>query len=563
MTGRERPFSDAEFDTLLSGWLSDGAHDAPVRIAENAIKAVATTPQEHVWMRQLFAPLTSAPVAWAAALVAIAIGLAIAFGPRLVGDDRDPVPTATPTPSASAGTPGASPSATPLPSLDPTAHLSETSLGTIAWTMVEIDQGIYPVSADDGVFTGIDHEDSTYWVSTDGIEWTPAPADPFEHAATYLGSEWAIVSPDGAGQMMGPASARQVILRLFTDNPGDAALHRLQGSEWAVVPLPVEAPPPVEGLEISSAWFSGQATLSDASWIVPLVRQFEAPWGEIYGQFEWQGEPGTLVDPGAMWDEDNGVLRIVDPGGADPLAGAPLATLTVELVGGDAPVIEFRDAETGALVHTAATNLPGWTPEDLLTRLRGWGSEDVTFVVNRGGELISVRPPWAPSEEWSEGIVAGLGRYYTTSLVLGPNYTATEMHLWESPDGIEWTEVDAPPIAEGTLDWVELAGAPDGLIMTVHGPELTAATWASSDARSWVPSDVEEHLRGTPERTDFGWIMNAFNATAVSPDGITWEAVALPELPAEPSVTYLDGTFFYGPEFVGDGYRYWIGALEP
>ena len=42
--------------------------------------------------------------------------------------------------------------------------------------------------------------------------------------------------------------------------------------------------------------------------------------------------------------------------------------------------------------------------------------------------------------------------------------------------------------------------------------------------------------------------MNAFDAAAISADGRSWEAIHLPPLPAEPSVSYFDRIFFYGPE---------------
>ena len=57
--------------------------------------------------------------------------------------------------------------------------------------------------------------------------------------------------------------------------------------------------------------------------------------------------------------------------------------------------------------------------------------------------------------------------------------------------------------------------------------------------------------------------MNAFDAAAISADGQSWEAIDLPPLPAEPSVSYFDGIFFYGPESAGQTtWHTWIGNLR-
>jgi hypothetical protein len=43
---------------------------------------------------------------------------------------------------------------------------------------------------------------------------------------------------------------------------------------------------------------------------------------------------------------------------------------------------------------------------------------------------------------------------------------------------------------------------------------------------------------------------------------MNWEWIDLPDLPAEPSVTYINGIFFYGPEDVGNGrFATWVGHL--
>ena len=99
-------------------------------------------------------------------------------------------------------------------------------------------------------------------------------------------------------------------------------------------------------------------------------------------------------------------------------------------------------------------------------------------------------------------------------------------------------------------------------MLTVDGSEASAL-WASADGRNWTQADVDPSLVGQPQGTDFGWLMNAFDAAAISADGRTWEAIDLPNLPAEPSVSYFDGIFFYGPKFIGPTISAtWIGELQ-
>ena len=97
MTEREGPMTELQFDQLLGTWLAEGAHATPDRIAENAMLEIATVPQERNWLAAMQSSFTSAPVAWAAAILALAVGIGLLVGTRLVGN---PNPSPTPDPNA-------------------------------------------------------------------------------------------------------------------------------------------------------------------------------------------------------------------------------------------------------------------------------------------------------------------------------------------------------------------------------------------------------------------------------------------------------------------------------
>jgi hypothetical protein len=99
MTGRERPMTEIELDRILDAWFDEGAHGAPDRIAESAMAEIATVPQERGWTAVLRSSISNAPLAWAAALLALVVGLGILIGPRLVGDEPTPVPSPSSVPS--------------------------------------------------------------------------------------------------------------------------------------------------------------------------------------------------------------------------------------------------------------------------------------------------------------------------------------------------------------------------------------------------------------------------------------------------------------------------------
>jgi hypothetical protein len=494
--------------------------------------------------------MTSAPVAWSAvAILAIAVGLAIVVGPRLA----EPTPTPIPSPSAS---PTASPGAS-------ATHQSDTPVGRIDWVRTESDRRVFPTSPYGGQILGWepteDFEVAGVYLSMDGTNWQPTDAPPWGLSPEFLNRDnptQVAYSPDGYGTSMGPDSSRQIIYRDWTDNPGDPVIFQLDRDRWLPIVLPSTAPPPTEGLRIYGSRIQGAAALDESNWIAPVMHFVEVPWADILG--------GDLADAWPMWKEDAQRLEIHEPGG-DPFGSAGLVNLTVELVEGDPPVIEFRDSETGDLVHVVPATLPGWSPEALVTALRGWGLLDYSFVVSRNGEIRVVRPPWTMGEDWTDiRVVTAFGRYYTITLPLGEGYSSTDIHLWESEDGISWTLLDTPQLWTGTLEWAEIVGGNDQLLIIPHDFEGSSPMSVSADGRTWSEAVLGDSTAGlfSPTSTDFGWLGNGFDQTAISADGMNWEWIDLPDLPAEPSVTYINGIFFYGPEDVGNGrFATWVGHL--
>jgi hypothetical protein len=555
MTERGTPMPEHELDRLLGAWLGEGASGAPDRIAENAMLEIATVPQEHGVLRTIQTSFEGAPLAWAAVFLALAIGVGVLLGPRLVGEPT-PSPSETPAPSESL-------SPSPSQSVDPNSHQSVTPVGTIEWTRVESDTRIFPWVEANGEVLGeeVDPDFNAvgWWTTTDGISWEPAApgAEDFWPSALDAGDEViSVISPDGCGSMMGPSSSREVYVKLCEDGPGDAAVHRLEGDTWVEVPIPAPHPPEIPGVRATSRALIYPAALSGDDWVVPSVHILQVAWEDIYGTSEWESPFGgetSEMGPWPFWRAQSQVTEIWRPG-RQTLA----ASLNVALTGSQ---VQFTDAETGQLVNALPATVPGWTPEAVLAGYRGWGLEEVTLIVSRDGVVSEVRSPWTAGEDWAGAgqNTAALGRYFMASFAFGEDYATEAVHLWESDDGVTWSAAALPPWG-GVPEWTELAGSENQLIMTAHSPD---SVWVTSDGRIWTEVVIDPALAGSPTRTAFGWIMNAFDAAAISGDGVTWEAIDLPELPAEPSVSYLNGLFFYGPEDAGNGrWAYWVGTLE-
>jgi hypothetical protein len=93
--------TESQLDQILGAWFDEGVPTAPDRLAENAMAEIAIVPQERDWPDMLRSSFSNAPLAWAAGILALAVGIGILIGPRLIGGPT-PIPSPSPTPDASA-----------------------------------------------------------------------------------------------------------------------------------------------------------------------------------------------------------------------------------------------------------------------------------------------------------------------------------------------------------------------------------------------------------------------------------------------------------------------------
>ncbi len=132
--------------------------------------------------------------------------------------------------------------------------------------------------------------------------------------------------------------------------------------------------------------------------------------------------------------------------------------------------------------------------------------------------------------------------------------------IWTSPDGITWTSAgtlaDGGRAPNGDTLWVNAIGVgPSGIIaLSAHAHmSVIARAWASTDGRSWqVAADLSDTWFGLygPTWTSLGFLAVGWTAPGVTPpaypdpsvsaehnllrsaDGIHWEVMPTPELPA-------------------------------
>jgi hypothetical protein len=432
--------------------------------------------------------------------------------------------------------------------------VTPTSFGDIVWTRFESEQGIAPWTELAGLIVGRS-ADGGYFVSEDALSWEPAADLPVE-GEIVNGPDvvLAAISPGGPSQQMGPTSFRQVLSREWEAGQGDPHISQLVGSQWVAQALPtidIDAPP---GLAVRGTWLGNGAALGPDSWVVPALTFMEIPWGQDYG--DGSGKPWP------MWNDSEQVLEIFRSG--TPFVN-PIASLRVELTDGTTPAIRFIDTSDGMVVREVQASLPGWTADDLLTALRGWGLDDISLVVRLGDETRLVRPPWPMGEEWSGDIVTAMGRYYTVSVPVRPDYSATAVHLWVSNDGVTWRSVEVPRVWDGTLERADLTGGPQGLLMTVQemgdGP---VSVWTSPDGESWSRANIEPSYVWYASSTPFGWLIQPdFASMALSADGVTWESVQPPQLSDEQAVAFLNGRFIASSFIEEEGASvFWVGQLD-
>lgn len=441
----------------------------------------------------------------------------------------------------------------PSPSVDPNRLTVPSMVGEIEWTRIPVKDGMHVSAQVDGRFLG-ETDDGAWFASDDGLTWEPA-ATPSQVPGSEFdagGSTFVVVSPDGGGTMMGPASHRQVFRKSWTDNPGDPGILRRVGDGWVPIDLPTVAPDAPMGTVLRGTWFDGATRLDATHWLVPTESFIEIPWEDVMRSYLDEPTPSAAESPPNLWPiwtEDDERLRLGEPYSSGRF------TMRVALVDGDPSIIEFRDDATDALVHSVPAVLAGWTPDALYEGLRYWGIEDRAFLVGHDGQVSLARPPFVQGEEWV-GVTIALGRYYVTTLEPGPGFTAKSVHVWESSDGLTWRPVDIPDVPTDRLQYANLHGRSDALLLGIEATDGTTWTWASDDGSTWAAADRPEAGMHEVVATDFGWISNdAYGESAISTDGVHWEVMDRPSV-SEPGFSYVGGRLF-----LRSGDVMWIGRF--
>jgi hypothetical protein len=153
-------------------------------------------------------------------------------------------------------------------------------------------------------------------------------------------------------------------------------------------------------------------------------------------------------------------------------------------------------------------------------------------------------------EEWSEEIVVFDDRYYTVSLPMADYLNPSEIHLWESADGLEWSLVELPKMYEADLNVTRLVGGGQGLVLAVSADR--EYFWLTDDGRDWAEMSLPRSTSLSIYEligTDFGWIAPGTTTFALSQDGVTWQDIELPPVPLSDGSTpvhYFNGTFLVG-----------------
>ena len=226
--------------------------------------------------------------------------------------------------------------------------------------------------------------------------------------------------------------------------------------------------------------------------------------------------------------------------------------------------------DSGQVVHKVEASLPGWEPEALLTALRGWGLDDLVFIVGNGDEVVAVRP-FPMGEEWGGSVVAFKGAFYTYSYQLstepetphGDRRSAVEVRGWCA---VEPGSAVAPTAPGTTPGYGSLVAGPNELMMTVKEDGGTSL-WTSTDGSYWLQAAIDAQqgddlILWDPLPTEFGWTVAGTSGGWVSEDGLDWERIDLPPAGGDfPTVDYL-GVYFRGPWEESGDHVIWVGSTS-
>jgi hypothetical protein len=442
---------------------------------------------------------------WAYGVAAVVVVLLLTFGPALLlpGADENEV-VDEPTPNTT--------QPQPSPDLDGDSGTLDTLLGPIPWAhAAEI--GHIPqrsVIQTPSGFAGVTEKevaDGRYvslWItSPDGVTWTeapfPVPLDP--QADVLLGeTQGRLWLTDGA--------------RLWLSDDAEA---------WTEIDLSDITPPPSEGVVWSPRLES--PAISDELAVFPLQLHPELPLHEIFdpgSEFTggvrqtncgWDWELDACQDVG---DDVDIVLGIDGDTGEETL----LARFRIEVAGETAYVV---DIDTGTRIHEYS--VAGFSGEQL-TGIADWNA-----VVRVGPELTAsvIEPPWSSSGLRFLFIGAVRDRFfaYVDSGPRLPAITLDEIEVWESDDGVVWTN-------RGPVDFgIEAPGEVDVMMfqrrnhLTTHitfdlGQTLPSeARLTSTDGLSWQPDGTD--APGRVEQVQDGFVAFGDRGVFLSADEDKWE----------------------------------------
>ena len=460
------------------------------------------------------------------------------------GSDED---AADVTDSAQTQVAATDPPATDPPATDPETTVprlnvpqpgetQETVIGDITWTLLEGDESTQPpgVSAViDGVFYGLETNGQGTWRSEDGIDW-----------------ELTDLTPNGiigVFEIDGETWARRSTLE-------GQGLGRWDGEQFAPVELPPSLSPDVDGLRSTPSFSSDPVQLGD-QWVIPVTTQLGVPWNEFY--------PGSLSPE---WDAVTETIRMVDWESNSPL---PAAVLDVELVDGDPPAYEFRDAETGDWVTTVEV-LPALDPDGFLQRVVFMGGVSFNeFLIGDGDGFEAVASPW-PMANRVELVPLG-GNVLAVAESYEPDSRGFGEQVFEmsiSPDARSWEPLELPEAFGSQLDAVDIESDGSLALLTIvssNGSSQRSETWSTADGRTWDAAEEGAGFGGT-SYTELGWFRTDIYSDGgikISGDGLVWQTVPFDIRPPPGAggggANVFGGTIFVSTWEDGGPRRMWVG----
>ncbi len=450
-------------------------------------------------------------------------------------------------------------------------------LGKLTWTKLEGPAAEFgqagtqiTFSPEDGyrLFSG---SDRVAWESADGLDWTlrNVPQGFGDFAFEHVGS--------GAYAMGASTDGRQTLARWAADH-------------WVVVD---DFGPITETIGIVWRFQFDEPVVQVDDAALAYVRLYgELPWGEIYGYFQRSNctDECPQKSPKAKWDPTAQRLLLLHP-----FDETPVASLRIDVAGDTATLVDIETQEVvhevvgtaGMPIHDIVDALQSEAPTRRYVQFQG------NLVSNSGGGFVYLRPPWntGPPRFTGPAIFAapdgsGFVAYevkYDESTDPVDRDVVTEVRTWTSEDAIEWTEASAPPFPYPWAGSVILWSRPGAIVAEFFPSNRGARSpgrqlWESPDGVVWterpappiaVPVRGMEFGYATSERVEDlpssgRWSWRYW----VLGDGDAWVEVVAP--PAQP-VPVGDGGYAWNHEVGSNMYwgygdasstHLWVGRFE-